>query len=311
MEHDQVWKEVIWTFFERFIRLFFPQVAAALDFSTAQLVEGEVFTDVPEGSRREPDVVVQVSRLDGATEIILVHVEVQSERRGNMPYRMWEYYSLLRLRKKLPVFPIVVFLVPGAGGLVSESYHEELFGKRILDFAYEAVGLPDLSAEEYIDLDDPLAVSLSALMRSADGSRVKRWLQAMERLSFSGLDDARTWLLAYIVDKYVTLTEEEKEEMSQLTSFDPASPERYKKGLMLSFEEAAWDRGIEKGREEGREQGREQGKHDLIERLLRRKFGEASAPVIARVMAIDDLGRLDDLAERLLTAATVDDLGLS
>ena len=163
MGHDQLWKEVIWTFFEPFIRLFFPEVASALDFSTARLVEGEVFTDLPEGNRREPDIVVQVNRTDGEPEIILVHVEVQSERRENVPFRIWEYYSLLRLRKKLPVFPIVVFLTPSAGGLVSESYREELFGKRILAFAYEAVGLPDLPAEAYVDQDDLLAV---ALMRS-------------------------------------------------------------------------------------------------------------------------------------------------
>ncbi len=105
MGHDQLWKDVLWTFFEAFIRLFFPEVAEALDFSTAQLVEGEVFTDLSEGSLREPDVVVQVKRSDGETEIILVHVEVQAERRRDVPYRMWEYYGLLRLRKKLPVFP--------------------------------------------------------------------------------------------------------------------------------------------------------------------------------------------------------------
>jgi len=125
MGHDQIWKDVMWTFFEPFIRLFFPEIAGALDFSTAQLVEGEVFTDVPDGNRREPDVVIQVNRTDGNAEIVLIHVEVQSERRGDVPYRMWEYYSLLRLRKKLPVFPIVVFLAPGAGGLVSEGYQPQ------------------------------------------------------------------------------------------------------------------------------------------------------------------------------------------
>jgi len=303
MGHDQIWKDVIWTFFEPFIRLFFPQVAAALDFSTAQLIEGEVFTDVPEGNRREPDVVVQVNRKDGDPEIVLVHVEVQSERRDDVPYRMWEYYSLLRLRKKLPVFPIVVFLTPGAGGLVREGYREELFGEQILEFAYRAVGLPDLPAEAYGNRADPLAVSLSALMRSPEGSRVKRKLQALERLGSANLDDARAWLLTYVVDKYLVLTEEENEEMNQLTSFDPTSPERFRNGLMNSWEKAGWDRGIE--------QGIERGKHDLIVRLIRRKFGEAAAPIIDRIMAIDDLGRLDDLAERLLNAATVEDLGLA
>ena len=114
--------------------------------------------------------------------------------------------------------------------------------------------------------------------------------------------------MAYVVDKYLTLTESEEAEMSQLIS-DPATPERYKRWL-TSWEEAAWDRGIKRGIEQGIEQGIELGKHDLIVRLIRRKFGEASVQLVDRVMAIDDLGRLDDLAERLLTADTVEDLGL-
>jgi len=95
--------------------------------------------------------------------------------------------------------------------------------------------------------------------------------------------------------------------MSQLMSFDPESPERFKNGTMMPWERAAWDSGIE----QGIEQGIERGKHDLIVRQLQLKFGEAAAPIIEKVEAIDDLARLDDLAARLLTAATVDDLGLS
>ena len=90
--------------------------------------------------------------------------------------------------------------------------------------------------------------------------------------------------------------------MSQAMSFDPASPERYKKGLMTSWERTAWNRGIE--------QGIERGKHDLVVRLVRLKFGEGAVSAIDRIMAIDDRDRLDEVAERLLTASSIDDLGL-
>jgi hypothetical protein len=91
--------------------------------------------------------------------------------------------------------------------------------------------------------------------------------------------------------------------MSQLTSFDPKSPERFKQGIMNSWERAGWNRGIA--------QGREEGKHELIVRLLRLKFGEASGAAIERIAAIDDPRRLDEVAERIITAATIDDLGLA
>lgn len=46
-------------------------------------------------------------------ELILVYLEVQAERPSVFPFRMSEYYMLLRPRHRLPAFPVVVYLVPG------------------------------------------------------------------------------------------------------------------------------------------------------------------------------------------------------
>jgi hypothetical protein len=46
-------------FFREFLELFFPEVAARLDFARVVFLDKEVFTDVPEGSRRELDLVAQ------------------------------------------------------------------------------------------------------------------------------------------------------------------------------------------------------------------------------------------------------------
>ena len=134
MPQDQLFKELLRAFFREFLELFYPEVAARLDFARTTFLDKETFTDLPEGSRREMDLVAQVYTLDGEPEIILVHVEVQTQRRGEFPYRMWEYYALLRLRHKMPVFPVVVYLAPGAGGLVEETYTEALFGRNVLTF---------------------------------------------------------------------------------------------------------------------------------------------------------------------------------
>src|SRR5262249_29731349 len=95
---------------------------------------------------------------------------------------MWEYYSLLRRRLKLPVFPVVVHLAPGAGGLTTETYREGLFGRETLLHAYDVVGLPDLSADDYLDRDNPLAPALSALMRPSRLGRVAQKSHALRRI---------------------------------------------------------------------------------------------------------------------------------
>jgi len=287
------------------MRLFFPAAAEELDFSTLVHLDGEVFTDLPEGSRREPDIVVQVNRLDGVPEIILVHVEVQAQRRDEVAYRMWEYYCLLRMRKKLPVLPIVIYLAPGAGGLVRETHSESLFGETFLEFAYRAIGLPDLSAEEYIVQDNPLAMALSALMKATARSKVDRKIQALGRLFEAELNDAEKRLLSSVVDSYLELTEEEEIEMEQKLQ-DPTLPPAYR-NWVPSWAKDAHRQGIEQGIERGIERGR----HEVVLRLIALKFGEPSPATVAAVEAIRGKQRLDDLLNAIFAARSLEEVELT
>lgn len=115
MAHDQLFKDVLRTFFRDFMGTFFPDVAARLDFSRITFLEKELFTDLPEGEQRDADLVVQTYTLDGELEFVLIHIEVEAWRRGTFPARMHEYYMMLRLRHRVPVLPIAIFLSPGAG----------------------------------------------------------------------------------------------------------------------------------------------------------------------------------------------------
>ena len=116
MAHDQLWKELLSTFFREFMECFFPAVAARLDFSAVEVLDKELFTDVPEGLLRRPDFIARVQTLDGQSELVLIHIEVQKRRQKEFGARMSEYFMLLRLRFRLPVFPVVVYLERGSGG---------------------------------------------------------------------------------------------------------------------------------------------------------------------------------------------------
>ena len=50
---------------------------------------------------------------DGRPELVLIHIEVQARTELGVNERMFEYYSLLRSRHRLPIFPIVVYLSRG------------------------------------------------------------------------------------------------------------------------------------------------------------------------------------------------------
>jgi len=278
------------TFFQEFLILFFPAVAVRLDFARVTFLDKEVFTDLPEGSRRELDVVAQVYTLDGAPELILVHIEVQAQKTREFPYRMFEYYALLRLRYKLPVLPVVVYLSAGTGGLSAATYEETLFGQTILTFRFHGVGLPDLSADDYREADNPLAPALSALMQPSALGRTLQKALSLRRTLTSSLDEARKSLLLNIIETYLPLSEAEETEFQRLISQEQLQGVTH---MLTVYEE----RGILKG------------KRDALLKLLQYKFGEVSEAIAAKIHAIDTEAELDALLERVLTANTLADMG--
>ncbi len=304
MPTDQLFKELPHSFFREFLELFFPELAARLEFSRVQFLDKELFTDFPEGSRREPDLVAQVTTLDGEPELILVHVEVQAQHDRHFAYRMFEYYALLRLRYKLPVFPVVLYLRPGTGGLAEHIYTESLFGRDVLSFHYAVIGLPDLSAENYREQDNPLAPALSALMQPGALGRLHQKYLSVQQALLSSVDEARKSLLINLIETYLKLSAAEEEEFARLLGQEEAQEVRR---MITVYEE----RGIAKGIEQGREQGIVQGKQDTLLKLLRHKFGALSEGITAQIQTLQTEAELDALLERVLDARSLAEMGLS
>lgn len=307
--HDQLFKELLRAFFREFIELFFPDMAARLDFGRVTFLDKELFTDLSEGDVREPDLVAQTYTQDGTPELALIHVEVQAQRRTVFRYCVFEYYALLRLRYKLPVFPIALYLVPGTGGITRETYTESLFGQAILTFSYAALGVPDLNADDYLEREGPLAPALAALMQASALGLARQKQVSLQRVAVSGLNDARKFLLANIIETYLKLTPEEQERYEQMLQ----QPEAREVRQMISvYELRGREAGREEGREEGLEAGREEGvligKRDILLRLLRLRFGAVPEAVEARIQSITSEEILDALADQVLTATALQDI---
>jgi predicted transposase YdaD len=66
----------------------------------------------------------------------------------------------------------------------------------------------------------------------------------------------------------------------------------------------------ERARQKGLEEGRDAGKRETLLRLLTAKFGPLSEAVVLRVNALESGNELDLCLERLLTARSLEDLGL-
>jgi len=302
---DQLFKEVVREFFQEFVTLFLPDVASQLDFSQVTFPNKEMFTDFPDGAQRNADLLAEVYTKDGEPEFLLFHTEVQATRRSEFPYRMWEYYALLRLRHKRRVFPVVIYLAPGTGGVTQERYREELFGRTLLQFEYDAIGLPDLNAADWEVRGDPFASALSVLMKARQASRVRRRFEATKNIVRSSLNDAKKFLLMNVLYTFLPLNAQEYQEFEMLVVNEKAEDiedamETYEDTLVLR----GMTRGIQQGIQEGIQQGLLQGQRNAVLRQMRKRFDDLPADIVATVEAIQEEAQLDTLLDEVITVTT-------
>ena len=210
MGHDQRFKEFLHAFLRDFLKLFFPDVENRLDFGNVEFLDTELFTDRLEGRPREADVVAKLDTRDGGPELVLIHVEVQLRPGQDFGARMFEYYSLLWSRYKLPIFPIALYLRGGKQGLGTEEFRVKLFGRDVLRFRYESIHLARLGVEEYGDRGGPAGAGLAALMnRSASRDVEQLRVSLMWRVVQSEFDEARQLILIDLIQTYFELSGEQ------------------------------------------------------------------------------------------------------
>ena len=308
MEHDQRFKTLIRTFFESFLRLFFPEQAARIDFSNVEWLDKELLPDPPEGERHIVDLLARVrvvepvdARRAGEPEpwLVCVHVEVESpDRTTGLKDRLPFYYFKIRERYGLPVLPIVIYLKVGLEGIGIDDVVESFFGLEVVRFQYRYVGLPALNAVEYLEGQNWLGVALAALMRIPPGRSAWIGAEALRKIAESGLNDTQKLLLGDCVEAYIPL--------------DAADRENFRELLLQSnyegvpaMNKTTYDLGIEKGIEKGQALGQ----ISLLQQLIQRRFGGVNESTKQYLNALDP-NQICDLTLKIATATKWEDVGI-
>jgi hypothetical protein len=224
---------------------------------------------------------------------------------------MLDYWWHLRNKHDFPVLPIGLYLRVGLDGVGWSRYAESFWGDELVNFRYDYVGLPALDAEEYVQRPLVLAAALAALMRVPPDRRAALKAEAEQRVAVSRENDFRRYLLTECIDAYLPLEGAQLEEYNRLLDREPfrearaMTRTRYEQALETGIEQ-----GIQRGIERGIEQGIERGQRTLLLRQLTLRFGPLEESVRQRLEALP-VDRLDDLAEKVLTATSLRDLGLA
>jgi hypothetical protein len=317
-DHDQHFKRLLQVCFADLVRIVAPRLAPKLRLGSPTFLDKEHFTDVREGEHRRLDLVAQVASVRGDPEIVIVHVEVEARARRDMGHRLLAYAMQLWLRHGRSIVPIVIYLRGGKPDVSREKVRLTTFGTTLLVFRYFAFGLAPSRAAAYLQRPEPLAWALAALMGRGDLSRVEHRLACLEPIAQAEIDDARRLLLANCVETYVQLNEAERGEYeilldreenrevavmerTLLTTLDRAAQRGYDEGL---------EKGLARGLTEGERKGKREGKRELLLDLLGRRFGPLPQATVQRVQALTSPEELSRLAERVLDARSLDDLGL-
>ncbi len=298
-DFDGAWKEALEQFFRPFLEFCFPDIAALVDWSKGfYFLDKElqkVVHDAEMGTLRV-DKLVQVYRLDGIEDWLLVHVEVQSQTDNDLPWRMYQYYHRIADRYKKKVVSLAV-LADEQASWRPQVYEETHWGCK-LRFEYLICKLQDYNRtpdELGADLN-PMAVVVAAhfAAMATRGDVDKRFnlkWQLTRNLYERGYSKQEVLNLYRLIDWVMTMPED----------MDLAFERKivdYEKENSMPFITSIERIGIKKGMERGMEKGR-QGQASLIVRMLKRRLGTLDPELEMRLLKLS-LSQLESLGERVL-----------
>ncbi|KFZ42239.1 transposase [Anoxybacillus flavithermus] len=267
VDHDRLFKELIQTFFEEFIILFFPTMHEHIDFQHVSFLSEELFTDVTAGEKYRVDLLVE-TKLKGEDSLIIVHIENQSYVQPSFPERMFIYFSRLFEKYRKHIVPIAVFSYDTIRDEPSTFTLQFPFG-HVLNFHFFTVELRKQNWRNYIRNDNPIAAALLSKMGYTESERVELKKQFLRMLVRMELDEAKQRLLFGFFETYVKLSDEEERRLrSEVNEMETKEKEQVL-GLMISYER----------------QGMRQGMKHLIQTMVKKG------------MSVKDIANVTDLTE--------------
>jgi hypothetical protein len=286
INHDQLFKELLTTFFVEFLELFFPSVLEYLDTDTISFVDKELFTDVVGGEKKIMDIVA-LAKFQQQNYSFLVHIENQASNDTEFNRRLFRYFCSLFLKYDHPVYPIVVFSYDSPQRLDRSSFIIDFPDKQVLNFDYEIVQLNRLNWRDFLQQQNPVAAALMAKMKIDQRDRPKVKAECLRLMVTLKLDSARMYLISGFVDTYLDLNSQE--EVIFQSELSTINLEEQKQIMEIT---TSWER---------------KGQSNTIIRQLNRKLGTLPSAISKKIESLQP-NQLDALTEDLLDFQSLDDL---
>jgi hypothetical protein len=290
------------------LTLFFPELAARIDWDHWQWIDKEVLF---RGKRRQAviaDLVGETRDIEGRYLKVLVHPELQMTPDVDMDWRVFEYNAGLLLREGNPsarVVTVVFYHCPGGGGVLERQFSLDFFEKTLHQITYWSVGLGELAAEEYAARDNPMGWALASWMQQRREGRVELRLRLVDKVLRRVRDTAYQGLLLDTLPTYYRLSGRERRLEVQLLRTESYREVEEMAQTVLGRMEA---RARREGRQEGRQEGEELALQRAVKRAILTRFPAAPARLTDRVERFPEPARLEELLSRVILASTLEEI---
>lgn len=256
----------------------------------ARLVTGEPVGQVrlmptePHQVLRIPDLVGQVQGPHGP---YLLHIEIESSPKANLPERMLAYNVALRFAPCGPIAVRSYVLLVGRGGRRRRAVPEELVvtygADQILSCRWVVVDLAMMDPSTLAS--DPVLAALTPLARSPGEAELRL---AVDTLHAQPVDERRegVGLLFILANK----------------------PHKALLRTILDIREVRMSIGYQDILQEGRQEGRQEGLREAVARLANRRFGPVAKQIVELLPRCEE-SDLNWLLDEIPTARTAAPLG--
>ena len=308
-DHDSAWKRALLKYLPAFFELFFPQIGEQVDWSRRpKFLDKELQTIAPAGGkgggRRTVDVLVELHWRDSGPMLVLVHIEIQSQKESGFPKRVFFYHAriteiydkplctLVILADKHPLWRPDRYCVTFAGSSLTFEFPTV----KLLDFR-ERLGELESSINPFAHL---VAATLSAqASRLGSRERSERKYSLVTGLYELGLSRREIVDFYGFIDQILRLSRpQEKQFKVKFQKFEKEKKMRY----VTSIERLALEEGLEKGLEKGQTQERLQS----LKVFLEARFAALPPDLSSRLNALS-AEQLQPLLPLAATASSLDE----
>ncbi|MEH2433099.1 MAG: DUF4351 domain-containing protein [Nostoc sp.] len=220
---------------------------------------------------RETDVLVKAYSATHGDFLVLN--ELQLRYTAHMPLRMRAYTALAQERYRLPIYPVLINILPPPSILtIVDSYEQEFLGLRAIQ-DYRVINLWEIDAEIVFEQSLPSLLPFVPILRGGgEVSVVQRALQALRAdAQLNELESLLAFFASFVLDTPL---------VQQIMRWD-----------MAVLRESPWYQEIE-------QRGIQQGARRQLIRVLEQRFGEISHEAEIRLEGknVEELETLMDSA---------------